>query len=422
MMQAATPLRRKPGFQLYATARALSWGGSSVSWIALPVAMYQLTASPLWTASVAVAEAVPYLAFGLLAGALVDQLRHLTVMVRADLLSGAILLTIPGAHLLGVLTPLQLLAAACLVQSAFVFYDAANFALLPLLVGRERILPANALLFAWGSATEAVAPAVAGALLTVVAAPLLVAIDALSFLASALLLERAGAAVGTASEAQRTVGNLLASALEGIRYLASNKIVGVSTCVSALLTVANGGLVALLVVWAHESFGIIDGDPRLGLLYAGVATAGVTAGIVAPRLVQCLGSLPALRVLVPLAAAASYAMLGVKAWWGAAVLLLAAGTCSTASIITVVSLRQQVIPQALQSRVNTIARMIAFGAGYATGALAAGGLADRMGAVGALRIVFLALVVAAVLAGVAMPRITRSRAPSPMGCRARPTV
>jgi MFS family permease len=408
MTQAAPPLRRVPGFRLYATARVLSWGGSSVSWIALPVAMYQLTASPLWTASVVVVEAVPYLVFGLLAGALADRFRHLTIMVRADLLSGAVLLTIPGAHLLGVLTPLQVLTVACLVQGAFVFYDAANFGLLPLLVGRERILPANGLLFAYGSATEAVAPAVAGVLLAVVAAPLLVGVDALSFLASALLLGRAGAAMGTFPETQPAVDNLVASVLEGIRYLVMNKVVGVSTCVSALLTMANGGLVALLVVWAHESFGIVSGDLRLGLLYAGVATAGVMAGVIAARLANRLDSLSSLRILIALAAAASYAMLGVDTWEAAAVLLLAAGTCSTAGVITVVSLRQQIIPQALQSRVNTTARMIAFGAGYATGATVGGVLAEQMSAVGALRIVFSALVIAAVLAGVVMPRIIRS--------------
>jgi MFS family permease len=137
------------------------------------------------------------------------------------------------------------------------------------------------------------------------------------------------------------------------------------------------------------------------------------AGVIAPRLAHRLGSLPSLPILVALAGAASYAMLGVKAWWASAVLLLAASTCNTTSIITVVSLRQQVIPQALQSRVNTTARMIAFGAGYAAGATAAGGLAERMSAVGALRIVFVALVVAAVLAGATMPRISKLRGPSP---------
>jgi len=411
MTPGAPPLRRVPGFQAYATARVVSFGGSSVSWIALPVAMYQLTGSPLWTASVAVVEAVPYLVLGLFAGAFADRSRHLTVMVRADLLSGAVLLTVPGAHLLGILTPLQVLAAAALVQSAFVFYDAANFGFLPVLVGRERILAANGLLFACGSATEAVAPAAAGALLAVVAAPLLVAADALSFLASALLLRRAGTALGD-PPGRHAAGKIAASILEGIRYLVlTDRTVGASTCVSALLTVANGGVVALLVVWADESFGIAKGDPRLGLLYAGLATAGVAAGFVAPRLADRFGPLSALRALVPLAAVTSYAVLGVRAWWAAALLLAAAGTFNTAGVITVVSLRQQVIPQELQSRVNTTARMIAFGAGYATGAAVAGGLAERMGATGALRIVFLALVAAALLAGVVVPRVSKLQVP-----------
>lgn len=389
----------------------VSFGGSSVSWVALPVTMYQLTASPFWTASVAGAEALPYLMLGLLAGAVADRSRHLTLMVRADLLSGVILLTLPGAYLLDILTPLQLLAVAFLVQGAFVFYDAANFGFLPSLVGRERILAANSLLFACGSATEAVAPALAGVSLTLMAAPLLVAIDAVSFLASAVLLARAGAAMGKMPVSRPAVSNIVASVFEGIRYIVvTNKIVGASTCVSALLTMANGGLVALMVVWAGESFGIVKGDPRLGLLYAGFATAGVMGGVVAPRIARRLDSLSAIWVLAPLAASASYAMLGARPWWAAALLLAAAGTFNTAGVITIVSLRQQLIPPELQSRVNTTARMIAFGAGYATGATLAGGLAERLGAASALRIVFLALITASLIA-VVMPRISRWQTP-----------
>jgi predicted MFS family arabinose efflux permease len=165
-----------------------------------------------------------------------------------------------------------------------------------------------------------------------------------------------------------------------------------------------------MVVWAGESFDIVKGDPRLGLLYAGFATAGVMAGVVAPRLARRLDSLSAIWVLAPLAATASYAMLGARPWWAAALLLAAAGTFNTAGVITIVSLRQQLIPAELQSRVNTTARMIAFGAGYATGATLAGGLAERLGATRALRIVFLALITASLIAAV-MPRISRRQTP-----------
>ncbi len=402
--EAVLPLRLVPGFQSYASARMLSWGGSAVSRIALPVTMYGLTASPLWTASVVAAEAVPYFLLGLLAGAVADRSRHLALMVGADLLSGAILLTIPGAYLLNALGPLQTLIAAALVQGLFVFFDAANFGLVPSLVGRARILSVNSLLFACGSAIEAVVPALAGALLVLMAAPVLVTFDALSFLASAVLLGRTSATMEKTLKSRHASGSILGSILEGLRYITlSNRVVGASTCISALLTMANGGLMALLVVWAGESFDIANGDPRLGFLYADVAIAGVIGGVVAPWIARRLGALPAICVLVPLAAVASYAILSVKPWWAAALLMVAAGTFNTAGVITIVSLRQQIVPRVLQSRVNTTARMIAFGAGYAIGAALAGSLAGRMGAAGALRIVFLALI-ATTLVCAAMPR------------------
>ncbi|WP_226352362.1 MFS transporter [Pseudonocardia sp. ICBG601] len=65
--QESTDLRR------YLTARVVAVAGSLVAAVALPVLVYRLTGSPAWTAAIATAEALPYLLFGLFAGALADR-------------------------------------------------------------------------------------------------------------------------------------------------------------------------------------------------------------------------------------------------------------------------------------------------------------------------------------------------------------
>ena len=85
----AVRLRESPDFRRFWLARVVSVAGSAVTVIALPVLVYDLTRSPLLTALVAAFEAVPYLLFGLLAGALADRWDRKRILVTADLAAGS---------------------------------------------------------------------------------------------------------------------------------------------------------------------------------------------------------------------------------------------------------------------------------------------------------------------------------------------
>jgi predicted MFS family arabinose efflux permease len=70
------------------------------------------------------------------------------------------------------------------------FFDVADRAFLPTVVGRERLVQANSTLTASSSAAEFVGFGAGGWLIQILTAPIAIAIDALSFVASALLLGR----------------------------------------------------------------------------------------------------------------------------------------------------------------------------------------------------------------------------------------
>jgi MFS family permease len=80
-------LRDDPEFRRFWLARVVSLAGSSFTYVALPVLIYQRTGSPLLTGVVAAFEAIPYLLLGLLAGALADRWDRRRVMVAADVTS-----------------------------------------------------------------------------------------------------------------------------------------------------------------------------------------------------------------------------------------------------------------------------------------------------------------------------------------------
>jgi len=62
-------LWRNQAFVVFWSARTISFAGTGITMVVLPVLVYGMTGSPAWVASPGLIEAVPYLSFGLLAGA-----------------------------------------------------------------------------------------------------------------------------------------------------------------------------------------------------------------------------------------------------------------------------------------------------------------------------------------------------------------
>jgi Transmembrane secretion effector len=275
--QGRLPLRRDGGFRRYWLARVISLLGSMVTYVALPVLVYQVTASSLWTALVTVAQGAPYLCVGLLAGAVADRGDRRRLMVGTDLASAAVLASVPVAYAAGALTPPHVLAAAFCAQTLFVFFDAANFGALPLLVGRDRIVAAQAALIGTGTMMELAVPALAGAALAVVAPAPLLAVDALSFVVSALLL---GAITRPLSDPAR-VGQprrLAVEVRDGLRFLWRQPIVRTTTLVGAAQAFVGGVFIGQLVPWADQILDVPPRDGRLGLLFAAWGLGGLAAG------------------------------------------------------------------------------------------------------------------------------------------------
>jgi MFS family permease len=374
-------LRDDRDFRLFLLARLVSLSGTSVTYIALPVVVYSLSRSPLLTSLVAAFEALPYLLLGLVAGALADRLDRKRVMVASDIVSGVVLASVPVAHWLGVLTVDQVLVVAFLVPSAFVFFDAADFGAIPVLVGVSRIARANSMLWSTGTVVETLVPLAAGGLLAILDGATLVSVDVLSYLASALLVRAVLRPMTGSREDAVPLGRrvLFADVKEGLRYLWGHVTVRTMTMVGACQSVAGGAYVGQAVVWADRSLGVRRGDWRLGAIFASWGLGVLVASVFVPGLARRLGA--ARVVLLSLPASAVLGTLAILApdWQAATALLAAWGVAYMAIVINAVTYRQQVTPERLLSRVNTVGRMLSFGAGWPLGAILAGVVAEHTG-------------------------------------------
>jgi MFS family permease len=184
-----SPLWQNSAFVRVWSAATISIFGSLVTRIALPLAaILVLGAGAFEVAVLRSLELGATLLVGLVAGAWVDRLRRRPVLIWADLGRAVLLASVPVAFAFGVLTFWQLLAVSGLAAVLTTFFDAADNAYLPTIVERERLVDANAALAASGSASEFMAFGISGFLVQLLTAPLAIAVDALSFVGSAILL------------------------------------------------------------------------------------------------------------------------------------------------------------------------------------------------------------------------------------------
>ena len=188
---AAGGLWRHRDFLLLWSAQGISAVGSRITRTALPMAAILVAgAGALDLGLLAVALTLPRALFAWLGGGWVDRHRRRPVLIGADLVRAVALLTIPAAGYWGVLSLPLLYAVAAVTGVATVLFELADHVFIADLVGREQLLDANGKREAVDAVAEISGPALGGALVAWLTAPIAIAADALTFVASALLIAR----------------------------------------------------------------------------------------------------------------------------------------------------------------------------------------------------------------------------------------
>jgi MFS family permease len=210
-------LLRGRDFRLLWSAYSVSAIGSEVTVLAIPLAAAVLLgASPLQMGLLAAAGTAPYVGFALLVGAWIDRLpRRRPLLVTADLVAAATLLSVPLAWWAGVLTVTQLIAVELVVGVARVTFRPAFGAHLPDVVPETALVSASARLRASEATAMLLGPGLGGSLVQLITAPVAVLVDAVSFVASAVLVGRVRAPerVGHVAPARRRLRQEIAEGL-----------------------------------------------------------------------------------------------------------------------------------------------------------------------------------------------------------------
>src|SRR5437016_7672228 len=119
------------------SGQLVSWVGTQISGIALPLVVLALTGSPAQAGSIAAMRGVVYVVWAIPAGALIDRWDRKTTMILANIGSGLAMGSIFLALLLKQLTIPQLYIVGAIEGSCFVFANVARFAAFPRVVSNE---------------------------------------------------------------------------------------------------------------------------------------------------------------------------------------------------------------------------------------------------------------------------------------------
>jgi MFS family permease len=182
-------LLRQRRFALLFAGRTVSMFGNAFGPVAIAFGVLALPgATPATLAVVLAGHAVPQLGLMLLGGVIGDRFPRYRVLMAAELLSGGAFAGLAGMLLTG-WAPLPLLTgAAVLAGSASALLLPALTGVVPEVVDRDRLQPANALLRLGGNTANIGGLLVAGAVVALLGAGTALAVDAGSYLVAAILL------------------------------------------------------------------------------------------------------------------------------------------------------------------------------------------------------------------------------------------
>ena len=317
------------------------------------------------------------------------------------------MLSVPAADAAGGLGFMHVLAVGTGVSTLWVFSDAATFGVLPQLVGRRHVAEATSALVTMSTFIALVGPVAAGVLVTITSPALAIGVDG-----AAHLVVAAGTATlrWRGSEDGRTSGvdgSMRGDIAEGLRYIWDHPVIRWFTVLGAGASLAGGAVTGLLVVIGVEQLGLEADDAALGRLFAAGAVGTLVASVFLPRLQRAVG----VGVITTSGYGVALVTLLALSWTsdlGVGLVVLALFNCAlTLLIVNGIVTRQVVTPDRLQSRVNTTARLIAWG-GNPVGAALAGFTAELTSTGWALRLASLGLVASLVAAvAVGMPRYPR---------------
>lgn len=341
------------------SAQAISAFGSRITRTALPIiAVVMLHEPETVVALLSSVYLAPGVVLALFSGGAVDRSHKRRILVAADVFRAVAVASITIAYLAGRLMMWHLVLVGALVGAASALFTIADVAYLPILVDKRSLAEGNAKLETTEAVAEITGPASAGVLIGLLGAPLAVAIDAASYLWSALNL----ASIRTvepppppAPSAQSSTWQSQRDLRDGMRAIFDHPHVRAVVLALMVWSIAGGFFTALYTLFCLRTLHLSELTFGIIIAIGGVGSFG--GALISRRLVSAIG-LGRTMILSAVISLAGGLLIPLARGSHATVLMflgahqLISDCFSVAFVIQAVTLRQTVLPKVLLGRAN----------------------------------------------------------------------
>lgn len=284
---------RQRNFGLLWIGQNISMIGDWVLFVALPFYIYALTGSALATGIMFIAQTLPKLFLGSVAGVFVDRWNRKYTMVIVSLIQALILLPLFLVRSRDLIWVIYLCAFSDALVSQF--FIPAQTAIIPMLVEEKDLLPANSLNSMSQELTRLVGPSLGGLLFGLFGISSVIALDFVSFLVSAALValivlstrqatitQEQHSAQGARSTIVKSLTNVWQEWQAGMRLVKREQLVSAIFIIIGVLMVGEG---IIQVLFAPYTERVLHSAPLvLGSLLSAQAVGGILGSLAIPRL------------------------------------------------------------------------------------------------------------------------------------------
>ncbi|MDI1335899.1 MAG: MFS transporter, partial [Lacunisphaera sp.] len=377
-----TPLLRNRNFLWFWAGEGISQLGAQFTGLALPVLAVTLLGASEWEVGVlGAAQTAAFLVVGLPAGAWIDRMLKRRVMIVADLVRAVTLALVPILWFAGSLEIWHLYLVGAIVGVATVFFDVSYQSFVPVLLPGEQVGSANSKLEATSQIAHIGGPGLAGALLTVVSAPVLLLADGVSYLVSAFALWRVRDTEKLSDPASRQP--LHREIAEGLRFVFGHPLL---RRITATTGTSNFFGTLVFTLQAILILRILDlGPAALGVIFGVGSVGGLLGALAAPWIQKRVGEGTAVSLSALAMGLGVLALPLATVFPAAALPILIAGSFVESFLvlvynITQVTMRQRLTPPRLLGRMNASIRFVVWGV-MPIAALLSGVLGGTLGVV-----------------------------------------
>jgi len=370
LLETVFPARMGRGFRLLVGSSWTSNLADGINLAAGPLLVASLTRDPRLVALAPLLQQLPWLLFGLYAGALADRLDRKVLVVTVDLLRTAVIASLAIVILTGQVTIAIVLIAVFCFGLAETFSDTATGTLLPMLVSKADLGIGNARLMAGHITVNQLVGPPLGAFLFAAGMAWPFVTQAVCVLAAALLVSR----IALPTHVRELTGVRISRDIaDGVRWLMGHHAVRTLALVIFTFNITYGASYSVLVLYAQERLGM--GEVGFGLLVTSSALGGLLSTSVYDRLERrfSLGTLMRVCLLLEVFAHLAFA-LATRPWMGLSIMFVFGAYAFVWGTVSQ-TVRQRAVPQEFQGRVSSVYLVGVFGGlvfGSALGGLIAG--------------------------------------------------